>query len=236
MRLASRPMRLLAGTTARRVRALLFLVSVLLVLALSPLAALHLVYWWSAFAALGLLVLVFAWLRQAAKSARRARIADRVRRGRAEVVAASMPSTSGAASRRPSASVPSSMQASVCASTPAADGHDTAARSYPVDDADEQGFELDPAVPAYPVVAAADAGTRAEGSFPDDIAAGGWAPVPVPPPTYTLKAKAPERPQPEEADEPEESEESEGPEQVFDNSPLPSGGADQPASRRHAAG
>mgnify|MGYP001791572045 CR=1 FL=1 len=62
-----------AGMSARRVRGLSLLVSLLLVVVVSPLAALSILPWWSFLAALAVLVADFASLRRAAVAERAAR-------------------------------------------------------------------------------------------------------------------------------------------------------------------
>jgi hypothetical protein len=62
-----------AGMSARRVRGLSLLVSLLLVVVVSPLAALSILPWWSFLAALAVLIADFASLRRAAVAERAAR-------------------------------------------------------------------------------------------------------------------------------------------------------------------
>lgn len=66
----TRVFRILAGVSARRVRGLSLLVSLLLALAAPPLAAFSLVPWWSGLVVLAALVVDVGWLRHAAVSAR----------------------------------------------------------------------------------------------------------------------------------------------------------------------
>jgi hypothetical protein len=129
---AVRPTRLfhaLAGVSARRGRGLSLLLSLLLTVLVSSLAALSVLRWWSAPVAFAVLVADVTWLRHVAVSQRDVRRAKALANG----------SVAGPA-RLPSLS---------------ADGE--------VAERTGSSAGVDPS---------------------------GWAPVPVPPPTYTLKAKA----------------------------------------------
>jgi hypothetical protein len=151
-----------AGVSARRVRGLSLLASFLLALVVSPLAALSLLPWWSALVVAATLMADVFVLRLAAVSERSA--------GRAE--ARARRSASGpapAAARRPAyfdaeseSRVESDIESEYDAETPY-DAQAPVARSVEMAQPTQAPAEVDPS---------------------------GWAPVPVPPPTYTLKAKA----------------------------------------------
>jgi hypothetical protein len=152
---AVRPTRvfhLLAGVSARRVRGLSLMVSLLLVLVVSPLAAVSVLPWWSVLAVVGTLMVDFTWLRRVA-------VSERVARRAGAQAGGSAAGSAGPASRRP---------------------------TY-FDD------ESEPLAGPEPVVVAQAAGA-AEIAEPIESPAwvdpSAWSPVPVPPPTYTLKAKA----------------------------------------------
>lgn len=142
VRLASLPMRLLAGTTMRRIRAVTLLLALVALPVTIVLAVVRPLLWMAPLIALAVLALDVAWLRHAARTSRRARVAARVNRARL--------AEAGSAESRVSF-------------TPVG----------PVE-----------AAKVEPAAVSAAAPVSAPGS---------WQPVPVPPPTYTLKARAPER-------------------------------------------
>ncbi len=174
--------RVRSGMTGPRLRAASFVLCLVLLAASVVLLALGRVPWWAVGVAGVLLVADLVWLRLAAtataRRARRehaARTAKRVRERR----------VAEAARRR--ADPPT-------AGRPVA-GDPAAARQDPepqrVDSVyDPHAADEVASAPAHVAVEEAVApATAARGPRP-----GEWQPVPVPPPTYTLKAKAPERP------------------------------------------
>jgi hypothetical protein len=130
----------LAGVSARRGRGLSLLVSLLLTVLVSSLAALSVLRWWSAPVAFAVLVADVTWLRHVAVTQRDVRRAKALANG----------SVAGPA--RP----PSLSSAEHVVATSGAGAGEVAERT-----GSSAGVDLS-----------------------------GWAPVPVPPPTYTLKAKA----------------------------------------------
>ena len=146
----TRVFRVLAGVSARRVRGLSLLASLVLVLVASPLAAISVLPWWSVLVTVAALMFDVAWLRRAAVFQQATRRANGQAGGSAT-------GSAGPAARAP---------------------------TY-FEDESEPLVESE----AEPVVTgAAQIAEPVESPAPVDPA--GWAPVPVPPPTYTLKAKA----------------------------------------------
>ena len=153
---ANRGFRALAAMSARRVRGLSLLVSLLLVVVVSPLAAFSLLPWWSFPSAVAVLAGDFAILRHAAladRAARRAKVSALRARTSVRYTATPAPWVARAATRP----------------------------------------EARPLVASEPIVVAsvaAGGGVAGPDKAPVEADLSGWAPVPVPPPTYTLKAKA----------------------------------------------
>jgi hypothetical protein len=176
---ATRAVHVRAGGSARRVRGLSLLASFLLALVVSPLAALSLMPWWSALVVVVTLMADVFVLRLAAVSERSA--------GRAEAVA------------RRSASGP----ARAAAGRPASFDAESEARV----ESDIES-EYDAQTPYDAQAPAPGPGEAAQPSEPRaEVDPSGWAPVPVPPPTYTLKAKAADlMPVPAQVDELEDEE------------------------------
>jgi hypothetical protein len=107
---ATRTFRTLAGMSARRVRGLSLLASVSIALAVSPLAALSVLPWWSFPIALAIVVADFAWLRHAAvaeHSARRATVSVRGSKAAVGRTATPAPRTTSAATQSAALSAPS---------------------------------------------------------------------------------------------------------------------------------
>jgi hypothetical protein len=223
---------LLAGVSARRLRGLSLLASLLLVLVVSPLAALSVLPWWSVLVVVAVLGADVAWLRQVALSLRAADPAPALAGG-------SAPRRARPAARDTvyfgDGSEPMFEGESEAESLAGSDAEaDLLARSEPDDRAEPEhkggplfSSDSDTLVMAHPRFwAQPDSEPEPEpetehehehaggsDSEPDSVdetpvprAAelveptvafaradlSGWAPVPVPPPTYTLKAKAPE--------------------------------------------
>ncbi|HEY5246871.1 MAG TPA: hypothetical protein VIJ15_00270 [Dermatophilaceae bacterium] len=147
----TRIFRLLAGVSARRLRGLSLVVSLLLALVVAALAAFSQLPWWSVLAASAALMLDVVWLRRVAVSER-----------------------SSARARARGPVVP-----------------DRPADGRSAESGDEPRFD-----PQADLVSEPLAETPADVTEPIELPAlagpSGWSPVPVPPPTYTLKAKAAE--------------------------------------------
>jgi hypothetical protein len=162
---AVRPTRVfhvLAGVSARRVRGLSLVVSVLLALVVPPLAALSLLPWWSVLVVVATLLVDIAVLRHAAVSVRAAGRADVRARRSAEGLVRSEARDADYFEGEPESAVESEIESEYGSET----AYDVQARAA------GEGEVTQPI--AAPL--AADSSV--------------WAPVPVPPPTYTLKAKA----------------------------------------------
>jgi hypothetical protein len=142
--------RILAGVSARRVRGLSLLASLVLVIAVTALVADSVLPWWSVLVAVAALMFDLAWLRRVAVSQR---ATGRVN-GQAN---GSATRSAGQSARQP---------------TYFED------ESEPLVESQSESVVTNAAENAEPI----------ESPAPVDPA--GWAPVPVPPPTYTLKAKA----------------------------------------------
>ena len=152
----------IAGVPARRLRGLSFLGSLVLLLASLLLAGLGVLSWWTGLVALGLVLADLAWLRRAAELERVARRASLAGRGRGAAPAPRASRPAPAARTEPRAAAPTAPATQAAVAAPAA-GEAAAAVEAPAD-----GDEADrPAVD------------------PD-----AWQPVPVPRPTYTMKARA----------------------------------------------
>jgi len=147
---STRTFRILAGVSARRVRGLSLLASLLLVLVVSALTAISVLPWWGALVAVATLMADVAWLRRVAVSQRATRRTNGQARGSAT-------STAGQRAGQPT--------------------------YFEDESAPLFESESEPAVPA-----AAEVADPIQSPVPVDPAS--WAPVPVPPPTYMLKAKA----------------------------------------------
>ncbi len=157
---ATRTLRRRAGRPARRVRGLSLLASLLLVVAVPPLAAFSVLPWWTLSVAGAVLIVDFAWLRHAA-------VAERANRRAALRAKATAGHTRAVASRTATA-VGSSAQP-------------LTQRSVHPPVQPRTALEAS-------VAGAAEVVEPAQSAAGADLT--GWAPVPVPPPTYTLKAKA----------------------------------------------
>jgi membrane protein implicated in regulation of membrane protease activity len=168
---SSRTLQAMAGVSARRVRGLSLLASVLLVLVVTPLAAFSVLPWWSITVVLAALVVDFAWLRHAAvaeRTSRRDKAQDRP--AHARVRPANVPVRSAAQGEpHPIARAEPLVVGPVAGMAEVAEQTDSQALSV------------------------AECQAECQGEAEADLS--GWAPVPVPPPTYTLKAKA-QRPEP----------------------------------------
>jgi hypothetical protein len=168
----TRVFHVLAGVSVRRVRGLSLVLSVLLALVVSPLAALSLLPWWSVLIAVATLMVDITVLRHAAVSERAACRAE-------------------ARARRSARSDRSVVRSGARDARDARDAGDTdyfaPGSSVEFEIESEYGAET-----AYDVQArvAGEGGTTRPTDSPVMADPSGWAPVPVPPPTYTLKAKA----------------------------------------------
>ena len=169
---STRVFHVLAGVSARRFRGLTLLTSLSLLVVVSLLATFSVLSWSIPLVALAVMVADVAWLRRVAASERAAR---RIR---------AMASRGGPAAA-PSVAQPSAEPEP--GSEPVAEPADSAA----------QYAEL---TAQYAELTAKNAELTAQNAELAEVAQpaaevdpSGWAPVPVPPPTYTLKARA-ERP------------------------------------------
>jgi hypothetical protein len=158
----TRVFHVLAGVSARRVRGLSLVVSVLLALVVSPLAALSLLPWWSVLVVVATLLVDLTVLRHAAVSVRAAGRADVRARRSAEGLVRSDARDADYFEGEPESAVESEIESEYASET------------------------------AYDVQARVAGGGEVTQPIAAPLAAdpSGWAPVPVPPPTYTLKAKA----------------------------------------------
>lgn len=176
---SGRPGKSGAPVPSRKVRGLTLVASLLTTLVLAGLAAFSVVLWWVPLVGLAVTVGSFFWLRSAVQAEIKARRAARARIRR-----------SRAGGARPSSgAVPPHSAADDEHEVAGPDtGHELAEDSTVIATA-EAGVQSE-ATEATVSTTAEAAPTEAEAGRPD-----GWQPVPVPPPTYTLKAKA-ERPTP----------------------------------------
>jgi hypothetical protein len=159
------------GLSARRVRGLSLLVSSSLVVVVSTLAAFYVLPRWSVVVVVAELVVDLVWLRHAAATARAVR-SPRSRMRPAD--------TSVAPARRLAPRAKAWAPRYVATSTRPA--------SRPA-------VQVEPMVAAPACAAEIAEPAESAAESPAEVDLSGWAPVPVPPPTYTLKAKA-ERSQP----------------------------------------
>ena len=161
----TRMFRLLAGVSARRVRGLSLVASLALAVAVLPLAAFSVLPWWSVLVVVAILMVDVASLRHAAVSGRaasRAMAQDRRRAAGPDRFQARDADYFRSGSEPLFESEP---------------GHEEP-------DADEEDDEDE----VFGAVERAEVTERVEPLVEVDPSA--WAPVPVPPPTYTLKARA----------------------------------------------
>jgi len=162
---STRVFRILAGVPKRLLHGLSLFASLSLVLVISPLAAFSVLPWWSVLVTVAVLMCDIAWLRHGVVSERAT--------GRTLEPA------------RGSAGHPVRPAAGSCAES-----------GSPSESELEPEYELpsEPLVelePGHSVeVLVPDAAESVES--PAEADPSGWAPIPVPPPTYTLKARAPE--------------------------------------------
>lgn len=163
----TRTFRVLAGVSARRLRGLTLLVSLSLALAVVPLAAFALVHWWAVPAVVAVLVLDVGWLRHAAVAGR---VAGRARAREAT-----------AGHGRPEARHTDYFQ-SGSGSAPLFESESESDSDSGYEDEDDDGDEV------FGTVEPAGIAQRIAPFV--ELDPSGWAPVPVPPPTYTLKARA----------------------------------------------
>jgi hypothetical protein len=91
---STRAFRILAGVSARRIRGVSLLTSLLLVLVVSPLAVISVLPWWSVPAVVGTLMVDFIWLRRVA-------VSKRVSRRTSAQAAVSAAGSAGPAARQP---------------------------------------------------------------------------------------------------------------------------------------
>jgi hypothetical protein len=162
----TRVFHVLAGVSARRVRALSLVASLLLAAVITPLAASSVLPWWSAPVVIGALIADVTCLRHAAVSQR---AADR-------------------AEARGRRSEPGPARADASDARDARDTDYFEAESVSrVESETQSAYDAEAAYDGQPPVARETA-PSSESLVEVDPSA--WAPVPVPPPTYTLKAKA----------------------------------------------
>lgn len=158
----TRVFHILAGVSARRLRGLSLLASLSLALVVLPLSALSLLPWWSVLVVVATVVVDLAWLRRVALSERAARRA---------------PAQAHGAAADPADQAASDVSYFEDESQPQPQSEYEQPQS-------ESESESAAPVPAPMAEIAEPIESPAQASLP------GWAPVPVPPPTYTLKAKA----------------------------------------------
>ena len=166
VRLANPVVRFLSSLTAPRLRRLSLALAAGTVLLLVTLASLHVVRWWSVPVAFVVLALDLVWLRRAILADRRAHQAHAAR-----VVQRVRGRRLDAAQLLKEAAPVAPVAAHLI------DPADLVDRADPL--------TLNPLL---------QQGEVAVGALSETGHDRGWQPVPVPPPTYTLKAKAPERP------------------------------------------
>jgi hypothetical protein len=162
----TRVFHVLAGVSARRVRGLSLVVSFLLALAVTPMAASSLVPWWTVPAVFGVLIIDLTWLRHAAVSGRAAARAGTHARRSAASPARADARDADYFEAEPASSVESQIQSAYHAAV---------------------AYDAQAAYDGQPPLAPETAEPVERPVVVDPSA---WAPVPVPPPTYTLKAKA----------------------------------------------
>lgn len=167
---STRIFHLLAGVSARRARGLSLLTSLLLVLVMSPLAAFSVLPWWNVAVAFAVLAADLSWLRQAAVAERASTRAREPGRRSAE--------SSG---RTPAVYSAESGTRRKTQARPVRHPEGEA-------DVDGEGEDEDERVGPVPPVAATEVPEPV--APPVEVDPSAWDPVPVPPPTYTLKAKA----------------------------------------------
>jgi hypothetical protein len=165
---STRVFHVLGGVSARRLRGLSLLGSLLIALAVSPLAALSVLPWWSVVVVVAVLMVDLAGLRRAAVSQHaHSRAAERLR---------------GSAAGRAAAAAD-------------ADAAEDSSRSQPRPGAESRSEvygDAESEVESEPVAEDPVAAVAEQAEAPAEVDPHGWAPIPVPPPTYTLKAMAPE--------------------------------------------
>jgi hypothetical protein len=159
---STRIFHLLAGVSARRARGLSLLASLSLVLVVAPLAAFSVLPWWTALVAVAVLVADFGWLRRVA-------VAERASTRAREPGCRSAQGTPGA---------------SAAYSAESGTRRETQAR--PVHHSEDEDEDEDERVGPAPLAAE----VLEPVASPVAVDPSAWDPVPVPPPTYTLKAKA----------------------------------------------
>ncbi len=169
----ARPHRTSTEVLVRKLRGVAFLVTLGAVPVTAALSALHILLWVSVAIALVAFVAVVGWLRHGVlREQARARAARRVPRG--------TPLRGTAAARETSKTTESSEEE---------DAEERSAQATPRELASRVVFDA-----AAPVAGAAHASSeRFVAEAPAPLTPGGWSPVPVPPPTYTLKDAAPRR-------------------------------------------
>ena len=181
---------------SRRVRALLMLVALVELVTIGALVPLGYLAWWALVPAVVALIASFAYVRAGVRAEQRLRAAGRRR------AATSRAATVPAAPARRAAAVRTQAPAATAQVDPAAAGSvdttDTAAdrAAAPGEDVAEQPAVVPPAEPAPAAAAVSDEPEHIEYVHlvdEDDIPLT-WEPVPVPRPTYTMKARA-ERPE-----------------------------------------
>ncbi len=169
----TRTFRILAGMSARRLRGLTLLVSLSLALAVLPMAAFSLLPWWSVLVVVAALAVDVGWLRHVAVAGR---VAGRARAREAV-----------AGQARPKARHSDYFQSG---SEPLFESESDSEYGYDDDDEDDEDDDEDPedVDEVFGTVEPAEVTQRLEPFV--EVDPSGWAPVPVPPPTYTLKARA----------------------------------------------
>ncbi|HYO20540.1 MAG TPA: hypothetical protein VES02_17950, partial [Dermatophilaceae bacterium] len=172
---STRIFHLLAGVSARRARGLSLLASLSLVLVVSPLAAFSVLSWWTALVAVAVLAADFGWLRRVAVAERASTRAGEPGRRSAQDAGRSTAYSAESGARRETRARPVRHLEAESEAEGEGEGEGEGERG---------GERVGPA----PLVAWAELPDPVPP--PVEVDPSAWDPVPVPPPTYTLKAKA----------------------------------------------
>ncbi|GAA4877196.1 hypothetical protein [Serinicoccus chungangensis] len=175
---------------AARTRAVALLTASVVMVALVSLGVSPLLGWWWSFVGVGVLGVTLLLVRRSAR-------VGRARRAARPAPRAARPTAAPASAEDGPAPVSTTAQAEdspLAAQAKAAAG--TVAAARPARRATNLDLAVEPARPALFDIDEVEAGlapapqTAVEGATPADPGAGSWSPTPVPPPTYTLKARA----------------------------------------------
>ena len=175
---------------AARTRAVALLTASVVMVALVSLGVSPLLGWWWSFVGVGVLGVTLLLVRRSAR-------VGRARRAARPAPRAARPTAAPASAEGGRAPVSTTAQAEdspLAAQAKAAAG--TVAAARPARRATNLDLAVEPARPALFDIDEVEAGlapapqTAVEEATPADPGAGSWSPTPVPPPTYTLKARA----------------------------------------------